>query len=848
MSKRTLYFMLIIFLQTIAVAQFPTTWSSRGIGGGGALFSPSTNPANPQELYMGCDMSELFHSTDMGTTWSEVSFLQIEGGHDACVQFTTNPSVRYTVDYTSVSGSDYIRPMKSTDGGNTWTILSGSPYPLTPNGDILRLLADYDHPDNLIIADYGTIYFSSDGGASFHLIHTNNSSGAGNHIAGVFFDIPDIYIGTNDGLLVSTNSGSTFSVMTTTGIPAGEYMLSFAGAKQNTTTRFFCLTAANVWAGYQYGSDYWNAMKGVYQMDNASGTWISMTAGISIGTDFPVFVGMARNNIDVSYLGGGSSSGNPIVMKSVSGGSWSHVFLTSNNQNILTGWCGSGGDHAWSYAEAPFGFTVCYNDANRVMFTDYSDAHITTDAGATWQQQYLDQADENPMNAPTPKGKKYHGIGMENTSCWDLLWTDSLSIYAGFSDINGIMSDDKGQSWKFIPNLSQNSVYKITRNANGIIYAATSNVHDLFQSTRIYDAQIDAGTGSVFFSQDNGNSFTLLHNFNHPVVWIALDPTNPDRMYASVLHSNKATIGGLYVTNNLNAGAASSWNKMANPPRSNGHPYMINVLNNGDLVVSYSARKPNSSSAFTDSSGVYYYNYATSAWYDRSHTNMRFWTLDVVIDPNDASQSTWYGCVFTGWGTSGIGGTGGMYRTTDKGLTWFRVNDNFRVNSCTIHPSNPNELYMTTEIDGLWYCADATATLPTFTQATSYPFRHPMRVFYNPYKYSELWVGSFGNGIKVGEGSGPFGIAELSDTDNTMIIVSPNPCHEILTVFIEAYNPVSHYTYSLYDLTGNEVSHGVLMKKTIIGLLEHTIRPGFYILKVSDGPDIIANKKVIVSS
>src|ERR1035438_8278137 len=183
--KPSLFVMIIMTIPSLLLAQIPSSFSTRGIGGGGALFSPSINPANPQELYMGCDMSELFHSIDMGATWSDISFLQLEGGHDACVQYTSDPSIRYTVDYTSVSSADYIRPMKSTDGGTTWNMITGSPYPLTPNGDILRLFADYDHPSNVIIADYGTIYFSSDGGTSFHLIHTNNSSGAGNHIAGV---------------------------------------------------------------------------------------------------------------------------------------------------------------------------------------------------------------------------------------------------------------------------------------------------------------------------------------------------------------------------------------------------------------------------------------------------------------------------------------------------------------------------------------------------------------------------------------------------------------------------------------------------------------------------------------
>ena len=483
-------------------AQVPAAWYSKGIGGGGALFSPSINPANHNEIYMSCDMGEVFQTTDLGHTWKTLNFLKIQGGHDACVQFTNNPLVRYCVDYTSSQGMDYMRPMKSTDGGNTWSVISGNPYSLQPNGSILRLLADYNNPNLLMIADYGTIYFSADGGASFHQVHTCLDNGSGNHIAGIFFDSPNIYIGTNDGLLVSTNNGTSFSTMTVTGIPSGEHILSFAGAKTGSTTRFLCLTASNVWAGYQYGSDYWNAMKGVYQMDNANGTWVSKISGITMGSDFPVFAGMSADDITTAYLSGGSSAGAPIVMKSVNSSAWTHVFLTTNNQDIYTGWAGYGGDHGWSFPEAPFGFTVSLDDPNTLMLSDYSCAHITTDGGVTWQQQYLSHADENPMNNPTPTGKKYHGIGLENTSCWQILWNDSLNMMAAYSDINGIMSADKGESWKFIPNLTQNTVYRIVKHQNGKIYACTSNIHDMFQSTRIYDAQIDAGTGAVYVSTE----------------------------------------------------------------------------------------------------------------------------------------------------------------------------------------------------------------------------------------------------------------------------------------------------------------------------------------------------------
>ena len=843
MKKSSLLLFIVLAFQASSIAQVPAAWYSRGIGGGGALYSPSINPSNHNEIYLGCDMGGLYHSTDLGYSWKEVNFLQLQGGHDACVQFTNNPQVLYCMDYTSIQGSDYIRPMKSTDGGNTWSVISGDPYPLAPNGSILRLLADYDDPNLVMIADYGTIYFSEDGGASFHQVHTCLDNGSGNHIAGIFFDSPNIYIGTNDGLLVSTNSGVSFSTMSITGIPSTEYMLSFAGAKQGGTLRFFCLTAAAVWSGYQYGSDYWNAMKGVYQMDNAGGSWVSKISGITLGSDFPVFVGMSADDITTAYLSGGSSAGAPIVMKSVNGSNWTHVFLTNNNQDIYTGWAGYGGDHGWSFPEAPFGFAVAQNDANTVMLSDYSCAHITTDGGTSWHQQYLSHDDENPKNNPTPAGKKYHGIGLENTSCWQILWNDSLHLLAGYSDINGIMSDDKGESWKFIPNLTQNTVYRIVKQTNGNIYACTSNIHDMFQSTRIYDAQIDAGTGAVYVSTDNGTSFALLHNFGHPVVWIALDPSDPGTMYASVLHHNSQSTGGIWVTTNLGAGAASTWSKMPAPPRSNGHPFAINVLGNGDLVCSFSARKPLGSTPFTDSSGVYYYNKAASAWYDRSDANMRFWTQDVVVDPNDAGGNTWYAGVFEGWGTSGIQGTGGLFRTTNQGQSWTRINDNFRVNSCTLKPGSPNEMYFTTETDGLWHSSDASSGSPQFTQVSNYPFRHPMRVFFNPFNLQETWVTSFGSGIMLG-GDSSSGIESLQASDAGFGLY-PNPCNESVTLKLTNAPPSAVINYIIRDITGRMILGGRLEGSREATVSTVSLSGGIYILEVISDGKSVGNRKLV---
>ena len=77
------------------------------------------------------------------------------------------------------------------------------------------------------------------------------------------------------------------------------------------------------------------------------------------------------------------------------------------------------------------------------------------------------------------------------------------------------------------------------------------------------------------------------------------------------------------------------------------------------------------------------------------------------------------------------------------------------VGSCSINPANTNELYVTTEAQGLWYCTNRQAASPTFAQSPNYPFPFPTRVFFNPYNTNEIWVTSYGNGMRLGWASEP---------------------------------------------------------------------------------------------
>ena len=192
--------------------------------------------------------------------------------------------------------------------------------------------------------------------------------------------------------------------------------------------------------------------------------------------------------------------------------------LTTNNQNVATGWSGSGGDRGWTYGENAMGFAVSPTDPNRLVITDFGFAHVSTNGGTTWTQMYVNPADQNPAGANTPKGKTYRSSGLDNTTSWGITWVTPTKLIGSNSDIQGVRSDDGGQSWSFnYTGHTDNSMYRsVVHPQTGVVYAGTSSVHDIYQSTRLADSTLDPGTGKVLFSTNQGSTWQTMHDFGDP--------------------------------------------------------------------------------------------------------------------------------------------------------------------------------------------------------------------------------------------------------------------------------------------------------------------------------------------
>ena len=308
------------------------------------------------------------------------------------------------------------------------------------------------------------------------------------------------------------------------------------------------------------------------------------------------------------------------------------------------------------------GMGVSPIDPNRVVITDLGCVHATSDGGKSWRALYTTPSRPHESGKPTPRCDTYRGMGMEPTSAWCLCWMDRENIFAGFTDIRGVRSTDGGKTWGWTyTGHSLNSSYHVLKHpTRDLAFMSTSSVHDMYRSSYLADGTIDRGSGLLLYSADKGASWKCLHDFGHPVIWSAIDPRSPNRMMASVIHSRE---GGIWMTQDADKLGESTWTRLPQPPRTEGHPMNCHFLDDGSLLVSFSGRR--AGNEFTASSGVFISCDSGKSWEDRSAPGLKFWVKELVIDPADKSQNTWYACTFDAWTASHSSSSSAIQPGTD---------------------------------------------------------------------------------------------------------------------------------------------------------------------------------------
>ncbi len=208
------------------------TWKAIGLKESGAVGRIIVDPTDPNTVFVAAlghifgpnPERGIFKSTDGGATWKKVLFVDDKtGGADVAFD-PSNPKVMYAGMWQAYrkpwimeSGGAGSGLYKSTDGGETWTRLSGGGLPegilgrinVAPTSDPKRVYA-------MIEAGKGGLYRSDDGGQTWALINDKNDyRQRAWYFNTVFSDpkSPDVVYVLNTGLYKSTDAGKTFKAL-----------------------------------------------------------------------------------------------------------------------------------------------------------------------------------------------------------------------------------------------------------------------------------------------------------------------------------------------------------------------------------------------------------------------------------------------------------------------------------------------------------------------------------------------------------------------------------------------------------------------------------------------------------
>lgn len=167
------------------------TWSFAGLRETGAIGRTVIHPTNPDLVYaaaLGHPFGKnrergIFRSKDGGTTWQHVLALNDSTGASELVMHPTNPRILYAgmwraerKPWTMISGGPESGVYRSTDGGDSWTKLTGGlPTGIVGKVGIAISPANPDRIWALVEAEpAGGLFRSDDGGTSWTRVNAEN--------------------------------------------------------------------------------------------------------------------------------------------------------------------------------------------------------------------------------------------------------------------------------------------------------------------------------------------------------------------------------------------------------------------------------------------------------------------------------------------------------------------------------------------------------------------------------------------------------------------------------------------------------------------------------------------------
>ncbi len=650
-----------------------------------------------QTIYIASGSGGIWKSIDSGTTWTPKSDQLLTLSMGAVALDPGNPSIVYAGTDNPAFGGDCtecnfsaVGIYKSTDGGNSWTLL-----PNSPAGVAIRRIV-FPAPGVLLVATTGGLYRSLDAGAHFSQLTVSGAPGNG---------IDDIRLDTQNpsttvrvsiaalGIFVSTDIGDptpTFTnswtasngsplqnttvtggtvgfiafAQSTTGGMHGAGQTIYATVGNNTPTKLAPSRFLGMWVSTDGGST-WSNLPGANAAGGADGNngsgcqcGYDQTIGVDPTTDQTVYIGFQE--VWKSTDGGSTFSGSAITLNQVHWDNHAFVFgpHDASGQTFYTGQDGgiattSNGGSNFTNINGSTSFNNGAIASNLLRMIDIGRGSNTNRQWTYGGFQDTGNAQFGPGYVGTTwqLGQDGDGGPMTVDPCDPMhaITTDD----GGYSQTT---TGGSGGSWSGSVTLSPGVPAGLSLSGNAFAFDQTCD-KTVYAGFTISDPTgVVATTFGLYQSTDNGNNYTEVNNnLAATVSTIATAKIDPNVVWVGLNN------GSLVYSTNALLGATSTWTALPNPSGT-GQAALgvaIDPLNTDTVFVVYpgiNGTSPSKHVFKTIDRGAH--------WSDISGTGTNglpdLPLAAIAVDPSTSSTPR----------TVIVGGDGGVFQTTDDGANW----------------------------------------------------------------------------------------------------------------------------------------------------------------------------------
>jgi hypothetical protein len=544
----------------------------------GRVSSVAVDPANPAHLLVGAGGGGVWQSLDTGATWQPVTDSQPALATGA-ISFA--PSAPGTVYVGTGEGDFYSRLgvglLKSTDGGNNYTLLASATFAGKGFYDIAV------HPLNaskLLAATTGGLYASTDGGANWSQRRTQRTFDLSVQapVAGTAENSFEALAGCADGVFRSTDAGQTWTSVALPGAPATWDRVEVCHAPSNPDVAYvFAASGSNVliWRRTLMGGAF---------------SAVAPPAGLTTGQAwYDWFAGVQPNNPDVLYVAGVH------VFKGVlAAGTWTWVNVSSKTSGDSI----HPDQHAIAFSPT---------DPNVVYVGNDGGVFRSPDGGVSWTSlnknlciaefEYLashPQYDAWILGGTQDNGTLryeggevwYHVADGDGGDC-AINTTSPYTCYQSYYGL-GLARSTSGGGWASF---------------SGLPLPVTGSDSSLFYPPMEANGATVCQAGSrAFLSRDSGTTWTAVA-LPSPEIASALVMPTPDRLYVG-------TISGRIYRIDFTGGAWSAPVALGQPRAGYCSDLLAQATNPNRVWATYSSltgghvfRSDNAGTSWTDVSG-----------------------------------------------------------------------------------------------------------------------------------------------------------------------------------------------------------------------------------------------------